>query len=124
LVAGQTYTFVRVGVGVFQVEISDPLLRLPDSSGNQLIDDDDGRMGKNSSITSDADSIGTFYITPQSHNNHRSQNYDVSIRADDGANSISWRLSIGQFSLINRLGRVTADFVATIGRLLKLVILG
>jgi serralysin len=48
LVAGQTYAFGLVGVGALSDSLSDPLLRLRDSGGAELVANDDDGPGRNS----------------------------------------------------------------------------
>ena len=60
LVKGQTYTFALIGTGLNY--LSDPILKLKDSSGNTLLSNDDGGVGYSSLITYTATQTGTFFL--------------------------------------------------------------
>jgi Ca2+-binding RTX toxin-like protein len=60
LVAGQAITITLTGSGA--TPLSDPYLRLRDSMGNLLVENDDSGGSLNSSITFTATTTGTYYI--------------------------------------------------------------
>src|SRR5215475_15684988 len=63
LTAGQTYTFALSGFGVGA--LSDGYLRLLNSSGTEVANDDDSGPLANSKLTFTATSSGTYYISAQ-----------------------------------------------------------
>lgn len=63
LVAGQRYSFALDGTG--GSALSDPLVRLLDAGGAQIVTNDDGGPGLNSLLTFTAVTSGTYYISAQ-----------------------------------------------------------
>ena len=63
LVKGQTYTFALIGTGLN--DLSDPILKLKDSSGKILLSNDDSGVGYSSLITYKANQTGSFYLDVQ-----------------------------------------------------------
>ncbi|KIC43929.1 hypothetical protein RA29_21625, partial [Tateyamaria sp. ANG-S1] len=62
LTAGTTYSISHVGVS-----LSDPLVRLYDSTGQQIAVNDDGGAGLNSLLTYTAGTTGTYYISADAY---------------------------------------------------------
>ena len=79
LVAGETYTFGLVGVGALSDRVSDPYLQLLNSAGNYIVDDDDGGPGRNSGLTFDATTSGTYYLDVQSYGSTPGGDYGLSM---------------------------------------------
>ncbi len=77
LIAGQSYTFALDGSGASP--LSDPYLRLYDSTGSQIAFDDDGGPGLNSSLTFTATASGTYYIAADAYNQASSGDYTMSM---------------------------------------------
>ncbi|MDP3899067.1 MAG: M10 family metallopeptidase C-terminal domain-containing protein [Mesorhizobium sp.] len=84
LVAGQTYTFALVGTG--GNHLGDPYLRLLNASGVQIVVDDDGGPGANSTITFTATSTGTFYLDAAGFNATYQGQYGISATLGSRAN--------------------------------------
>ena len=63
LTAGQRYTFALDGSG--GSALVDPLVRLLDASGGQLATNDDGGPGRNSLLTYEITTTGTYYVSAQ-----------------------------------------------------------
>jgi serralysin len=78
LVAGQTYTFALAATGVTSGSLEDPFLRLRNSSGTQIADDDDDGPNQFSSITFKATTSGTYYLDAGPFDNGSSGQYGIS----------------------------------------------
>ena len=78
LVAGETYDFSMMGTG--GNPLSDPLLRLMDSTGVELATNDDIIFGTvtHSLLTFTAATSGTFYVSAQSYNGTSTGDYTLS----------------------------------------------
>lgn len=83
LTAGQTHTFALVGTGGNGLE--DPYLRLRNSAGTEIGQDDDGGPGSNSTFTFTAVTSGTYYLDVGSFNNASSGQYGLSVTSGSHA---------------------------------------
>jgi serralysin len=79
LVAGETYEFALNGTDLGSGALSDPLVRLYNSSGNQVAFDDDGGPGVNSLLNYTAATGGTFYVAADSYNSNYTGGYTLSV---------------------------------------------
>ena len=82
--AGTTYTFAMVGIGALDEQINDTYLRLRNSNGNVIDQNDDvdstqGNSYLYSHITYTATSSGTYYLDAQSWGNNSSGTYGLSM---------------------------------------------
>ncbi|PSH58332.1 hypothetical protein FY050_23945 [Phyllobacterium endophyticum] len=85
LIAGQTYTFAMVATGNVGVRVNDTYLSLRNSTGAEIIFDDDTGPGSNSTITYTATSSGEFYLAAGSYNNTSPGQYGLSATAGNKA---------------------------------------
>jgi serralysin len=101
LTAGQTYEFRLHGLG--RLELEDPRLRLRDSAGTQIIENDDssswsGTNIRDSRITFTATSSGTYYLDVQEFSNSQTGSYLVSAVQQNPsgmvftADEVAWQL--------------------------------
>lgn len=84
MVAGQTYTITMDGVdkgGNDLGALDDPYLRLVDASGTQISFNDDGGSGRNSLLTFDATTAGTYYIVAGSYDDNFAGDYRIGVTA-------------------------------------------
>jgi serralysin len=78
LVAGQTYTFALAATGVTNNSLEDPYLRLRNSNGALLEEDDDGGPDQFSSITYRATTTGTYYLDAGPFDDDSAGQYGIS----------------------------------------------
>lgn len=78
---GQSYRFTLNASGASPV--GDPLIRLHDSSGNELAVDDDGGDGLNSYLEYTAPSTGTYFVEARGFAEDATGGYTVAARAGD-----------------------------------------
>ena len=97
LEAGQTYTFAMVGVGATTDSLSDPYLRLRDSSGAEIEASDDDGPGLNSTITFTATTSGTYYLDAQGYSGSVTGDYGLSMATGTQA---SYDVTMGAGNLI------------------------
>lgn len=111
LAANTAYTFGLTG-GTATGQLSDPLLRLYDSTGTQIAVNDDGGEGLNSELTYTTSGAQTVYLSAEGYANLRSGSYTLTSSADStggdvaGDTSTGQTLNVGQtiFGLIDQPG--------------------
>ncbi len=77
LTAGSAYQITLNGAGASP--LYDPYLRLYNSSGSLIAQNDDGGAGLNSALTYTVSTTGTYYLAAGSYNNQYSGTYNLAI---------------------------------------------
>jgi serralysin len=79
LTAGQTYTMAMIGVGALELDVDDTYLRLRDSTGALLVEDDDGGPGATSLLSYTPATTGTYYLDAQSFGSSAGGGYGLAV---------------------------------------------
>jgi serralysin len=77
--AGQTYAISLGAAGSGVGTLSDPYLRLHDSSGNEIASNDDSGQGFDSFLSFTATGSGTYYINAGSYADSRAGTYEIAV---------------------------------------------
>jgi serralysin len=96
LVAGSTYSFGAVGLGVLNAGVTDPKLVLHGGDGLILAQNDDGGPGKSAALTYKAAVTGTYYLDVRSLANGSAGQYGVSMTL---GNRVSYGPELGAAEL-------------------------
>jgi len=106
LVAGQTYVMRLQGSPSGNGTLPDSYLRLHNSAGTLLLENDDSTTGLDSMITFRATTTGTYYLNVGAYNDQYSGTYRVSVARQsvsndfngDGMSDIMWKHTGGTIS--------------------------
>ncbi|MBR1122684.1 VCBS repeat-containing protein [Bradyrhizobium lablabi] len=120
LAAGTSYTFDLQGANSHSGTLDDPLLRLYDSSGNQVNSDDDSGTGYNPHLVVTPTVAGVYYIAAGAYNDGSAGTYRLSMATGanqptpndfdgDGRSDILWRNDAGAIQTWNMDGGTMAS---------------
>ncbi|MCQ0988854.1 S8 family serine peptidase [Jiella marina] len=100
LTAGQTYDISLDGTGA--TALSDPYLRLYNSSSQLVASDDDDGPGLNSALSFTATTTGTYYIEAAAFSDNYSGQYTITVELDEGITQADqWHLgALGDLAAI------------------------
>ncbi len=84
LQAGQSYEIDLTGAGGGGGTLSDPYLRLYDSTGTLVAQDDDSGVGLDSALIYTASTTGVYYVAAGSYGDAYTGTYTVSVSEDSG----------------------------------------
>ncbi|WP_438363068.1 M10 family metallopeptidase C-terminal domain-containing protein, partial [Nioella halotolerans] len=79
LSAGTTYDIRLDGSASAGGTLSDPYLRLYDSTGAEIAHDDDGGLGRDSRLVYTPDTDGTYYVSARAWNDGETGTYQISV---------------------------------------------